>query len=199
MGIITNGFAEYRGDPQILNNILEHIEKSQKINVKNSGFILNYDNVLGYSEIKYGRKIINPSVIDIDAFAETKGKVITFNKFMFDDSAFLKKEYDESVKAKQFAQGTTYLNIVDHEIGHQYDKNSRQLYTKIVDEINTLAYNENVTIDAYIYNNISRYALAKTEEGRYTELISELYAQLNGSTPEFARTIFLKIGVLNES
>lgn len=190
MGIRTNGFAEYRGAPAILDNILEHLSKTQGLNLKDRGMILNYDNVLGYNG--------NHAVIDINAFAETKGKVITLNKFMFDDSEYLQKTYNESEKTGYYTKGTSYLNIVDHERGHQFDIYNRGLYHRVVEEIEKMAYSESVTIDWYISNNISQYAGMRSNGGRFTELIAELNAKLNGSDVGVARTIFENIGAINE-
>lgn len=198
MGVRTNGFQEYRGDVKVLNEVLDQIERTRGLNLKKSEIILNYDNVLGYLETKGGKDYINRAVIDVDAFAETKGKVITLNKFMYDDSAFLKSQYDEAVKDNVFASGTTYINVIDHEIGHQYLRNNKALEQNVVDEVSRLAYNEGVEVKDYITANVSIYAGAQKDGGAFSELVPELNAQLNGSNPAFAEAVFTKVGALNE-
>ena len=142
LGIKAVGFDTYCGNVNVLNEILEHvnnsIEKAEKFGYKNTGIILNYDNVLGYQG--------DVSKIDIAAFAMTKGKTITLNKFMFDDSEYMKKEYAEAVAEEYFAKGTSYINVIDHELGHIISKNNPRLYNVIIDKIEKKAYNNGKNI-----------------------------------------------------
>lgn len=193
-GIRIQGFETYCGDVQVLDNIIEYINKSNSkllLRGKRKDIILNYDNVLGYEG--------DNSMIDIGAFAETRGKTITLNKFMFDDSDYLVKEYQDSLYKKYFAPGTSYLNIFDHEYGHILDKNNPYIYKKVLDEINKRAYNKGESVHKFINDNISRYAKTINDKGDYSELIAELYSMANGSEREFALDIFRKAGVLYEN
>lgn len=98
---VFGGFKKYCGDPKVLDELLDNLEKSmieaRNKNLYDGDVILRYDNVLGYQG--------DNSMVDIGAFAETKGHTITLNKFMFDDSAYLAKEYAEAVNAKMFSRG----------------------------------------------------------------------------------------------
>lgn len=185
-GIGVNGFENYCGDFEILMEILQHtkfsISNAEKIINKNIEVILNYDNVLGYEG--------DNSKIDIEAYAITNGKTITLNKFMFDDSVYLKQMYEREAENGFFVKGTTYLNIIDHEIGHMVRRKSPQLYNKIIAEIREKAYNDNEDVDAYIRKNISEYAKTMDDKQMYSELVPELYAMFNGIKDGIAKELF---------
>lgn len=194
-GIRMDGFETYCGDVQVLDDILEHMNRNKSHfildNVKTENIILNYDNVLGYEG--------DNSKIDIGAFAETRGKTITLNKFMFDDSDYLKNEYDSAVSEGKFAKGTSYLNVVDHEYGHIISKKNPKLYQKVLDEVGKMAYNKGVEEKDFIIENISIYASYINDKSKYSELISELFSMAHGKEKEFALNIFRKVGVLYEN
>ena len=142
--------------------------------------ILNYDNVLGYQK--------DNSKIDIDAFASTKGKTITLNKFMFDDSTYLKRQYNDALKEEMFPKGTSYKNIVNHEFGHILDKYNPGLRKIIINRLSVLAEHDNIALEQYVMKNISIYASDLNELGDrdYHELISEIESMRNGSESAFA-------------
>ena len=58
--------------------------------------LLRYDNLLGES-----------GQLDVSSFASTDGRVITLNKFFFDDSDYLIKSYDDEGAEGFFAKGTS--------------------------------------------------------------------------------------------
>ena len=190
----TGNFEQYCGDPDVLDEILDHIDTNMKA-AKQAGLmrpdddiILVYDNVLGFEGDK--------SAIDVGAFAETRGKTITLNKFMFDDTAYLKKEYIESLQDHWFTQGTDYRNIVDHEFGHILDKKNKGLRSRVLEILQEDAENAKMTLDEYLIQNLSKYAISKRLGNWYFEVISELNAMANGSNDTFAKSVFRKAGVL---
>ena len=191
----TGNFELYCGDPAVLHDVLEHIDINMKeakeagLLKKDDDIILVYDNVLGYKD--------NRSVVDIEGFAQTKGKIITLNKYMYDDTKNLKDQYEEAVNCGVFAKGTTYKNVIDHELGHIIDKKNRNLRIKILGVLKKEASDVNISLDEYIVSHISSYAIATNENGEklYDELISELYSMKNGEESSFALKLLERVGV----
>lgn len=173
-GNVTGGFETYCGDVKVLKEVIEELSRQQnsplykKSGAKNA--ILCYDNVLGYKG--------DLSKIDIGAFAVTKGKTITLNKFMFDDSGFLLKEYQKAAEDGYFVRGTSYKNIIAHECGHIIEKNSKGLSSKILEIVKQEAEKNNVSTETYIITNISTYAADLNEINEYHELTAELNSLL---------------------
>ena len=185
-------FEQYCGNPKVINDILDQIEnltneaKRAGLMKQNASIILIYDNVLGYE----GKK----GVIDVGAFANTKGNTIILNKFMFDDTEFLIKEYDNAVDKRFFAKGTKYTNIVDHEFGHIIDKKGI-IRDKLIKILKNEADNAKIPLDEYIKKNISIYSSFTNISGTYNELFPELNSMRKGENREFALEIFRKAGV----
>ena len=152
--------------------------------------ILVYDNVLGYNGDR--------SAIDVGAFAQTKGKTITLNKFMFDSPGFLNDEYEDALEHKLFPKGTSYKNIVDHEFGHILDKRNKNLRKRILNILREEASNDKMSLEEFVTIRISKYAAAIDSDGNYTynELIAELFNMSKGDEGAFAIEIFRKAGVL---
>lgn len=189
----TGNFDLYCGDPKVLDDVVDHLGKSideaKKAGLMgiNDDVILRYDNVLGYKG--------DNSAIDIGAFAETKGKTITLNKFMFDDTNYLKFEYNESVGNYEFARGTSIKNIVDHELGHIIDKKNPRLRARVISVLQEEALSANISLDKLIKEQVSIYALSSKENNWLCELVPELYAMSKGSQPNYAIDLFRKAGV----
>ena len=173
-GNATGGFETYCGDVKVLKEIIEELSQQQNSELyKKSGAknaILCYDNVLGYNG--------DLSKVDIGAFAITKGRTITLNKFMFDDSDYLMKEYQSAANDGYFVKGSTYKNIVDHECGHIIEKKNKRLRDKILKAIEQEAEKSNASVDTYILNNISIYAAETNELNEYYELTAEINSLL---------------------
>lgn len=176
------GFKNYRGDPQVLDDVLKHIQNNQPILTKLSGddkIILKYGNVLDES----GR-------VDTGAFALTKGRTVTLNKFMYDDTDYLIKEYSDMVKSGHFVKGTDYRNIVDHEIGHVSAHQRKQL----VIQLRKLCYNKalakHITYGEFVEKNISEYA------GYMNELPAELNSMFNSGNRDLAFELFKEVGLI---
>lgn len=171
----TGGFDTYCGDVEVLKDAIDQVAKQVNsdlfIKSKSKNVILIYDNVLGYGG--------DNSMVDIGAFAMTKGRTITLNKFMFDDSAYLAREYAEAVKGGYFAKGTNHRNnIVAHEIGHIIDKNTPGLRNRVLAVIEDEAKKQGITKEEYISKNVSIYGADLNDAGTYHELIAELNSML---------------------
>lgn len=187
----TGGFEHYCGNTKVMLEVLDMLEKSiqdaRKKGLYSGDVILKYDNVLGYKG--------DNSMVDIDAFAITRGHTITLNKFMFDDSKYLKKEYKQAVKGNMFTQGTDYLNIVNHEFGHIIDKKNKSLRRNILKVLRDMANSDNMELEDFVKKHVSLYAVERDKMGNltYHELISELEAMRNGSMPDFAESLYRKV------
>lgn len=165
------GFDTYCGDPQVLNDIVEHIKNNQEILTKLSG---NSKIIVGYDYLREGGNV------EVDTFAQTKGRTIIFNKFMYDDSNYLKSEYQKAVENRQFAKGTTYLNVVDHEMGHIYAKENPLYLSSLERVCEERAIIEGMSIDQYCKSYISKYSTV------YRELPAEVNSMRFGNNREFA-------------
>lgn len=176
------GFEDYRGDVKVLFEALEHIKNNQPLLTKVTGddkIILKYKYIFDGS----GR-------IDTETFASTAGRTITLNKFMFDDSAWLAREYEKEVENGYFVFGTDYRNIIDHEIGHVIGCSTR-LLDKIQFICKDRAHLYRMLEHEYIVSVISEYAV-KNEK----ELFSELNSMLNSSNNEEAVAVFKEAGLI---
>lgn len=188
----TGGFENYCGDIYILKEIIEETAKQQnsslfrKMNADKP--ILCYENVLGF----YG----DFSKIDVGAFASTKGKTITLNKFMFDDSKYLKAEYKSSAEQGMFVKGTSYINIIDHEAGHIIEKYNPKIRRKVISVLEKEAMHENIDLAQYIVNNISLYAADLNSKGEYHELVAEINSLLTIGNNSNIIKLLEKEGVL---
>ena len=177
IGTVDNpngGFDTYCGDMDVLYSLIDETERQIKNNqfksAKIDKLILKYDNVLGYDG--------DSSKIDVGAFAETKGHTVILNKFMFDDSTYLKKEYQDAMKNGLFVADSTIENIMPHEIGHIIDHYTKGLYSEIVDILTRQAKLENMSINDYLKSKISIYSVDLSIDGKYKELISEINSLL---------------------
>lgn len=187
-------FELYRGDVKVLENVIDTLgdqlkrAKNNHLLKQSSNIILTYDNVLGYEG--------DNSMIDVDAFAMTKGKTIILNKFMYDDSDYLKSEYESAVKENYFPQGTTYDNVVIHEFGHIIDRNNPKIRQNILSILLQEAKDANLKVDKLIEKNISKYAAINIDGIKtFIELISEINNAYNGTNPNFVKHIIDEAGV----
>lgn len=187
-------FELYRGDVKVLENVIDTLgnqlkrAKDNRLLKQSDDVILKYDNVLGYKG--------DNSMIDVDAFAMTKGKTITLNKFMYDDSDYLKSEYESAAKENYFPQGTTYDNVVIHEFGHIIDRNNPKIRQNILSILRQEAKDANLELDEIIEENISTYAaIRNNNSANFTELVSEMNNAYNGTNPNFVKDLIYKAGV----
>ena len=154
----TGGFETYCGDTSVLYEVLEEAER-QMYNQNIEKLILKYDNILDGGNV------------DTNAFAMTRGATVTLNKFMYDDSAFLATAYKEAAQAGVLVRGTTYKNILTHELGHIKDSGAKisGRIKKILEDMNPEG-----GIDAFISEHISEYASQTNRLYQYTELYPEV-------------------------
>lgn len=118
MGMQQEGFEEYCGDVQILNEIMESIANAR-----------NDFPMLG--KIKNGMKIQYMDLGNADDFAMVRGKTIIFNKALFDYPEVLRQAYMENANDGSFVRGTDYRSIPYHEIGHILTKADPKLAVTI--------------------------------------------------------------------
>ena len=170
------GFDRYCGEISVLYDALEHI-KNNYSELTNRGkrdtIILRYADILDRS----GR-------IDTGTFAMVKGRTITLNHFMYDDTEYLKSEYEKLVSERFFTPGTDYRHVIDHEMGHVFAKHNRSAIARIQAVIDKLAENDHVSYEDYVLDNISSYAL------RNNEIIAEINAMRHGTSSELASRIW---------
>ena len=108
----------------------------------------------------------------------TKGRTITLNKFMFDDSIHLMSEYKDAMENGVFVKGSNHSNIISHEVGHIIAHKKKSLCNKILTTLNREASNESLTLDQYITSKISSYATVKDEDSNYVEIVAEVNSLL---------------------
>ncbi len=177
-GSKSGGFRFYCGDPAVLRDIVDEVARQQESHwYKISGAkppIICYDNVLGYDD-ENNRHL--DSVIDVEAYAMTKGRVITLNKFMFDDSGYMLRSLKASVKEGTFVGGDGCKTIISHEVGHIIGGKKSVLYIKTINLLKQKAFSAKEPLHCYISKNISNYAHKLTEDG-YSELIPEISTAL---------------------
>lgn len=140
--------------------------------------------------LKYRTLVDDSGKVDTETFAMTKGKTITFNKFMYADSFYLSEEYKSSVDSGYFAKGTTYKNIIDHEFGYIFAKRDKSVIPKIKRVIEYRSKSMRVSESEYIVKCISEYAENKNE------LPAEINSMLNGSSSEFAKAILKEAHII---
>lgn len=179
---IYGGFDNYRGNNQVLQEILECVSRNQKVLTRKYG----NDKII----LKYRMLVDDSGKVDTETFAMTKGKTITLNKFMYDDSFYLSEEYKSSVDSGFFAKGTTYKNIIDHEFGHIFAKKDKSVIPKIKRVIEYRSKSMGVSESEYIVRFISEYADTKNE------LPAEINSMLNGSSSKFAKTILKEAHII---
>ena len=182
---IGEGFESYCGELHVLDEILDSAYKNIKLLQK-----LKLDAKIKL-EYEY---VMNSGNVDVEAYAQTLGNTIRFNKFLFDDTAFLIAQYEADVRNHLFPKGTTYKNIVDHEFGHLLDHKYRRamrvsLTEKIFDVIQVKANLQGISADEYIAGNLSEYALT------VEELPAEVLSKARGAQRDSAQAILKEVGI----
>lgn len=161
-------------------------QTSRQLNgVKNVTPVLRYDNLLGEN-----------GQLDVGSFASTSGRVITLNKFFFDDSDYLIKSYDEEVAEGFFAKGTSYTNILDHEYMHCLCNSNGWIEDKVIFAIERVAKELGLKLDKFISDEISIYAAGQTGFGSRQEAVAEVFSKLNGNDAAIAEKIFKEAGLI---
>ena len=99
------------------------------------------------------------------------------------DRIFMKKEYEDGVRNGRFVKGSTYLNVIDHEVMH-LKKNKRQANMIINKFYNTNKDKNDIL--TFISENISLYATNNNE------LASELNVLKNVNIKLYNKLLFGK-------
>lgn len=184
----SGGFKHYCGEKRVIINLITELgrQTSRQLNgVKNVTPVLRYDNLLGEN-----------GQLDVGSFASTSGRVITLNKFFFDDSDYLIKSYDEEVAEGFFAKGTSYTNILDHEYMHCLCNSNGWIEDKVIFAIERVAKELGLKLDKFISDEISIYAAGQTGFGSRQEAVAEVFSKLNGNDAAIAEKIFKEAGLI---
>ena len=184
----SGGFKYYCGDKRVIINLIAELgrQTSKQLNgVKNVTPVLRYDNLLG----KNGQ-------LDVGSFASTNGRVITLNKFFFDDSDYLIRSYESEVKKGFFAKGTSYTSIADHEYMHCLCNSNGWIEDKVISAIENIAKKLGLKMDKFISDEISIYAAGQTGFGSRQEAVAEVFSKLTGKDAVIAEKIFKEAGLL---
>ena len=128
--------------------------------------------------------------VDVGTFAITKGRTITFNKFMYDDSDYLSAEYADAVETGGFAKGTTYLNVPDHECGHIFTRYDKRYFTELQRVCDDRALKSGISRKDYIEAHIAAYASYSRE------LSAEINSMRYGSCSSFALNMLKEAGLV---
>ena len=112
-----------------------------------------------------------------------KGNTLTLNRFMYDDTDFLKREYDSLMQSGHFAKGTDYRNVIDHEMGHIIAKRDRTFANRVKSVVNKLAEASGTNLSDFVRRNISKYADSPGE------LLPEIIAQASSKSDNIATKI----------
>lgn len=149
--------------------------------------------------LKYRTLVDDSGRVDTGTFAMTKGKTITLNKFMYDDSTYLVNGYNADVASGHFTKGTTYKNIIDHEFGHIFARKDKSIIQKLRRIIHSRSLSMDMTDSGYVVKYISKYAGVGMDYDvieSYQELMPELNAMLNGQNRKFAEEILKEAGII---
>ena len=106
-GIDAKGFEVYQGAQSVLDEMVGMIAKLHA----------DFPDDVAKMILRYG------NLHDDTTFGEYKDKkrTIFLNSYYFDDTPFLKSEYDKLVQSGHFPKGTDHRSVIVHEFGHQYD------------------------------------------------------------------------------
>ena len=98
---------------------------------------------------------------DSDAFAVTKDHVITINGMYYDNSVNLQKEYSEKEREHHFVNGTSYKDIIFHELGHIVANIYRINPLQVLKDVTGL--NSNTKLMRYALQHLSNYSVTSYE------------------------------------
>ena len=99
------------------------------------------------------------------------------NKRIFDDTTYLKREYDKHQERGYFVKGTDYRAIVYHEFGHVLNKADKGLYKALNEVIGARANDANIDAITYVETYISQYAARFNKvDGNYHDALPEILA-----------------------
>lgn len=172
LGIQIHGFNEYKGDYSILSSLLDAVADVQN----------KYPDM---ANIKNGLGLVYGDLGNTVDFAETRGKTVTLNKRLYDDTQLLLRTYAETADKGFFVKGTTHEAVFYHETGHILcRKNYRQVEEKLLRKLNEQR--GDIPLNVYIASNISIYASDfNMQKFSYRELLAELIAATTSSNKKY--------------
>ena len=146
-GVSLRNFKDYTGD---ITEIIEIIDKIKMVARDFPNLINNrYQVVLGlYFE-------------ESDEYAGTENHTVTLNGLYFNDSSETCKAYNEKVATGHFVKGTTYKDIIFHELGHVVCNTYKLNPLKIAKEV--LDCKLDVEVAEYVADNLSLYSAVTFE------------------------------------
>lgn len=179
------GFETYMGSPEVLREIVEDLAviKSEILSkTKVKAIVLKYEDFN-----------------NVEDFAKATRKTIIFNKRIYDDSELLGKLYEESVETRHFVRATTYRSVPFHEVGHIIVKQQPNLLKRSEEVAIKKAKNLGISLNEYIYEHISNYALHYNGYVK-TELLPEILSGTQ-SSDKHTRELCSELlgGVLDEN
>ena len=173
--IRIEGFKRYKGDIEIIKQLLDDIETITR----------------DFPLLLEGKKAVIVSLDENsneDDFATTIGHIIYINAKLFNDTSYIKTEYDLAVSQGKFVHGTDYHAIIRHEIGHVvaniYNIDTMEVAQAVKPDMSE------AEILVYVSEKLSLYA-ADYSDGR--EFISECFsAYYSGVENTFANEYITK-------
>lgn len=169
---IDKSFKQYDGDIQIIGGALKSINRIMD----------------DYPEIRQNGVTLAVSYdMSDNDYAKTTGNKITINGNAFRNVTLLEQDYQKSESENWFVKGTTYKDIINHEMGHVYANVHSISGMKVAKSV----YNEKnqYIVISKATKDISLYA------GRYKngqEILSETFASVYSDTSENATCLLIK-------
>ena len=162
----TIGFEKYCGEQEVL-----------------AGIQTAVDSLFKDFTFLFEQKPIAIRYIDLQTtndFAMIRKKdpyMVLLNKRIFDDTTYLKREYDKHQERGYFVKGTDYRAIVYHEFGHVLNKADKGLYKALNEVIGARANDANIDAITYMETYISQYAARFNKvDGNYHDALPEILA-----------------------
>lgn len=183
LGMRIEGFENYKGDVQILNELVEDL-------------IIIKDTQPSIADMKNGLLIKYEDLGNINDFAVSHKKSISFNSKVYNDSFYLKQSYEQSEKCGFFVKGTDYRSVIYHESGHILCSRNLKLQNELEKYIIDKAEASNLSVNDYIVKNISGYAIEKDyKTEKYKELLPEIMSMCynNGNNKEIGNMILKEL------
>ena len=173
--LLTNA-KWFDGDASILKDMIDCVDEVAK----------------DFPELKNPK---NPITINIDMsasysndFAITRGHIINIPWYQYRDLSIIEKAYKDCVDSKLFVQGTTYKDIIRHELGHAVNNYFNAELLDIVKQV--LPNMSNDEIQLYLADNLSIYSI-KNFKNNCSEVIAEVFcAKYSGTDNKFALQFF---------
>lgn len=172
-----SNYKDYTGDIQEIKEIIDKIVIVAK----------DFPKIL----CEKNRVILDLHFEDDEAFAGTRNHIITLNGIYYDDVINLKNIYFEKEQENHFVRGTSYKDIIYHELGHVVANIYKIDTLEVLKSVTGL--NSNTKLMSYVLHNLSSYAVSEYEKNGFTmfdtgEVIAECFCgYYSNSENEFAR------------